>query len=256
MQEREEFIKMAPEHEEAAKFKYQAAQYYYRYGHWDDARVRYEEIYEAYCQTDAMAYVSWQVMMNMAADLDNLEIFHAVHQSVLAHGVYQRDVDYIVEDGEVFIVDEFTGRVSEDKRYSDGLHQAIEAKERVEVQPEDATLAKVTYQTFFGLYGKLAGMTGTAWTERKEFMQTYGRDVQVIPTHRPMIRIDHPDLVFRSAEEKRTALVQEISHLREQGRPVLVGTTSVRESETLAKALDSQAIPHQVLNAKNHFVFF
>ncbi|HUU01335.1 MAG TPA: preprotein translocase subunit SecA [Myxococcota bacterium] len=186
------------------------------------------------------------------ADPDNLEIFHAVHQSVLAHGVYQLDVDYIVEEGQVFIVDEFTGRVSEDKRYSDGLHQAIEAKERVEVQPEDATLAKVTYQTFFGLYKKLAGMTGTAWTERKEFLQTYGRDVQVIPTHRPMIRHDYQDLVFETIDDKHRAVVDRIVELREQGRPILVGSTSVRESEKLSTRLEAANLPHSVLNAKNH----
>lgn len=185
-------------------------------------------------------------------ELEHIELYHAVHEAVLAHGVYQRDVDYIVEDGEVLIVDEFTGRVSEDKRYADGLHQAIEAKEGVEVQSEDQTLAKVTYQTFFGRYAKLAGMTGTAWSERQEFMQTYGRHAQVIPTHRPMIRLDYQDVVFETLEEKHTAVVQEILDRRATGQPVLVGTTSVRESEQLSHWLEKRRVPHSVLNAKNH----
>ncbi len=185
-------------------------------------------------------------------ELEHIELYHAVHQAVLAHGAYKRDVDYIVEDGEVLIVDEFTGRVSEDKRYADGLHQAIEAKEGVEVQSEDQTLAKVTYQTFFGRYAKLAGMTGTAWSERQEFMQTYGRDVQVIPTHRPMIRRDYQDVVFETMEEKHAAVVREILDRRATGQPVLVGTTSVEESEQLSHWLGQRRVPHSVLNAKNH----
>jgi preprotein translocase subunit SecA len=186
------------------------------------------------------------------ARYEHLDLYHAVHQSVVAHGVYQRDVDYIVEDGSVYIVDEFTGRVSQEKRFADGLHQALEAKERLEVRTEDQTLAKVTYQTFFGRYDKLSGMTGTAWSEREEFRQTYGRDVQVIPTHRPMIRQDFADHVFASLEEKHAAIVQEIDELRSDGRPVLVGSTSVRESEQLSARLKSADVPHAVLNAKNH----
>ena len=186
-------------------------------------------------------------------DPANLDLFHAVHQSVLAHGVFQRDVDYIVEqDGQVLIVDEFTGRVSSDKRYSDGLHQAIEAKERVTVKAEDRTLAKVTYQTFYGRYHKLAGMTGTAYSEREEFQQTYGRDVQVIPTHKPMVREDFEDLVFDRLDHKHQAMVDEIVELSGQGRPVLVGSTSVRESEQLSGRLKQQGLAHAVLNAKNH----
>ena len=185
-------------------------------------------------------------------DLEHIELFHAVHQSVLAHGVYKRDVDYIVEDDEVLIVDEFTGRVSDDKRYADGLHQAIEAKEQVAVQAEDRTLAKVTYQTFFGRYHKLAGMTGTAWSERQEFMQTYGRDVQVIPTHRPVGRRDYQDIVFDTLRDKHDAVVAEILDRRASGQPVLVGSTSVRESEQISRRLDEAGVPHSLLNAKNH----
>jgi preprotein translocase subunit SecA len=161
-------------------------------------------------------------------------------------------VDYIVEDGRVVIVDEFTGRVSPDKRYADGLHQAIEAKERVQVQSEDQTLAKVTYQTFFGRYQKLAGMTGTAWSARKEFQKTYGRNVEVIPTHRPMIRSDHQDVVYDTLDEKHEAIAREILRRRAEGQPVLVGTTSVRESEQLSARLSRAGVPHSVLNAKNH----
>ncbi|MHC5112068.1 MAG: preprotein translocase subunit SecA [Planctomycetota bacterium] len=182
----------------------------------------------------------------------HLDLWHAVHQSVIAHGAYQRDVDYIVEDGKVVIVDEFTGRVSPDKRYADGLHQAIEAKEGVQVESEDQTLAKVTYQTFFGRYQKLAGMTGTAWSARKEFQKTYGRNVDVIPTHRRMIRGDYQDIVYDTMDEKHKAIVQEILGRRGRGQPVLVGTTSVRESEQLSERLKAAGVPHSVLNAKNH----
>jgi preprotein translocase subunit SecA len=185
-------------------------------------------------------------------DPEHLELLHAVHQLVLAHGVYKRDVDYIVEDDEVLIVDEFTGRVSEDKRYANGLHQAIEAKEQVAVKAEERTLAKVTYQSFFGRYDKLAGMTGTAWSERQEFMHTYGRDVQVIPTHRPVIRRDYPNGVFRTLADKHEAVVEEILDRRAAGQPVLVGTTSVRESEELSRWLEDADVPHSLLNAKNH----
>ena len=184
--------------------------------------------------------------------VEHLDLWHAVYQSVVAHGAYKRDVDYIVEDGMVLIVDEFTGRVSPDKRYADGLHQAIEAKERVHVESEDETLAKVTYQTFFGRYKKLAGMTGTAWSARKEFRRTYGRDVEVIPTNRPLICDDYPDVVFETLEEKHEAIVRDILGRRAQGQPVLVGTTSVRESEQLSHRLTEAGVLHSLLNAKNH----
>ncbi len=183
---------------------------------------------------------------------ENLALYHAVRQAVLAHGVYHRDVDYLVQDGRVFIVDEFTGRVSEDKRFADGLHQALEAKEGVVIKGEDRTLAKVTYQTFFGRYDKLGGMTGTAWTSREELKQTYGLKVTRVPTHRPNVREDFADLVYDDVDQKLRAAVEEIQEMVQQGRPVLVGTTSVAESERLDHLLDEGAVPHQVLNAKNH----
>lgn len=185
-------------------------------------------------------------------DVEHVELLHAVHQSVLAHGVYKRDVAYIVDGDAVLIVDEFTGRVSEDKRYANGLHQAIEAKEQVEVQAEDRTLAKVTYQTFFGRYQKLSGMTGTAWSEREEFRQTYGCDVQIVPTHQPMVRRDYQDLVFATLRDKHETVVGEILDRTARGQPVLVGTTSVRESEEISRRLDEADVAHSLLNAKNH----
>ena len=183
---------------------------------------------------------------------EHLDLWHAVYQSVVAHGAYKRDVDYVVEDGMVLIVDEFTGRISPDKRYADGLHQAIEAKERVHVESEDETLAKVTYQTFFGRYQKLAGMTGTAWSARKEFRRTYGRDVEIIPTNRPLICNDYQDVVFDTLEEKHEAIVRDILGRRSEGQPVLVGTTSVHESEQLSQRLTEAGVQHSILNAKNH----
>ena len=185
-------------------------------------------------------------------DPANLALYHVARQSVLAHGVYRKDVDYLVEDGQVNIVDEFTGRVSEDKRFADGLHQALEAKEGVTVRAEDRTLAKVTYQTFFGRYGKLAGMTGTAWTAKEELMKTYGLKVVRVPTHRPGLRQDFEDLVYDTADDKHRAVVEEIRQLHGEGRPVLVGSTSVEESERLDDLLVAAQIPHKVLNAKNH----
>lgn len=205
------------------------------------------------CLTEAgFDAVSTALNVHNLCDLEHIELFHAVYQSVLAHGVYKRDIDYIVQNDEVLIVDEFTGRISEDKRYADGLHQAIEAKEHVEVEGEDRTLAKVTYQTFFGRYHKLAGMTGTAWSEREEFVQTYGRDVQVIPTHQPMIRRDYQDNVLCTLGEKHEVVVEEIIERRARGQPVLVGTTSVRESEEISRRLEDADVPHSLLNAKNH----
>ncbi len=186
------------------------------------------------------------------ADPANLAFYHAARQSVLAHGVYRRDVDYLVEEGEVHIVDEFTGRVSEDKRFADGLHQALEAKEGLTVRAEDRTLAKVTYQTFFGRYAKLAGMTGTAWTAREELKQTYGLKVVRVPTNLPSRREDYEDLVYATADDKHQAVVAEIAQLHAEGRPLLVGSTSVEESERIATLLERASIPHQVLNAKNH----
>ena len=181
---------------------------------------------------------------------DNLHWMHAAHQALQAHAVYENDVDYIVEEGRVHIVDEYTGRVSPDKRFSDGLHQALEAKERVEIQGEDVTLAKTSYQHFFRGYPGLCGMTGTAYSEREEFRKVYFRKTRRIPSHKPMIRKDYRRLVFKTLAAKQRAVVREIAEAHVLGRPILVGSVSVRESEQLSRLLDQTEIPHQVLNAK------
>ncbi|MCS7169261.1 MAG: preprotein translocase subunit SecA, partial [Candidatus Kapabacteria bacterium] len=180
------------------------------------------------------------------------ERVHVVNQLLRAYSLYERDVDYVVQDGKVKIVDEFTGRILEGRRYSDGLHQAIEAKEGVTVEQDTQTLATITIQNYFRLYRKLAGMTGTAETEAAEFDKIYGLDVVVIPTNKPVIRQDMDDLVFRTKREKYNAVIQEIQRQLERGRAVLVGTTSVEVSETLSRMLRRLGIPHNVLNAKHH----
>jgi preprotein translocase subunit SecA len=173
-------------------------------------------------------------------------------QALKAHALYKRDRDYIVKEGEIVIVDEFTGRQMPGRRWSEGLHQAIEAKEGLRVQRESVTLATITFQNYFRLYHKLSGMTGTAMTEQEEFYKIYGLDVVSIPTHRPMVREDSPDLVFRTEQDKFTALIDEIVEMTEAGRPVLVGTTSVEKSEVLSEMLKRRGIKHEVLNAKYH----
>ena len=185
-------------------------------------------------------------------DSQNIAVVHHVNAALRANALYQRDVDYIVRDGEVIIVDEFTGRTLAGRRWSDGLHQAVEAKEGVPIQRENQTLASITFQNYFRLYGKLAGMTGTADTEAYEFQTIYGLEVVVIPTHRPMIRIDHPDLVFMTKLAKFKAVVEDIKDCHQRGQPVLVGTTSIETSELLSKILKQDGIPHEVLNAKQH----
>lgn len=184
------------------------------------------------------------------ADGENTDIRHHVILAIRAHYLMERDVDYIVRDGEVLIVDEFTGRVMEGRRYSDGLHQAIEAKEHVEVQSENLTMASVTFQNFFNKYDKKSGMTGTAYTEWREFRETYGMDVIRIPTNRPVIRDDRPDLVFRTKDEKYGAVIREVLEAHGKSQPVLVGTTSIEASELLSGMLKEEGIAHQVLNAK------
>jgi preprotein translocase subunit SecA len=173
-------------------------------------------------------------------------------QALKAHALYQRDRDYIVKEGEIIIVDEFTGRQMPGRRWSEGLHQAVEAKEGLRVQRESVTLATITFQNYFRLYDKLAGMTGTAMTEQEEFYKIYGLDVVAVPTHRPMIRTDQTDVVFRSENAKFEALIDEVVEMTENGRPVLVGTTSVEKSEVLSEMLDRRGIKHEVLNAKFH----
>jgi len=185
-------------------------------------------------------------------DPRNVDLLHAINQSLRANTLYHRDVDYVVKDGEVIIVDEFTGRLMPGRRWSDGLHQAIEAKEGVKIQAENQTLASITFQNYFRMYKKLAGMTGTAETEALEFKEIYNLDVLVIPTNKPVKRIDYPDLVYKTKKEKFNQVVEEIERLHKQGRPVLVGTVSVETSEYLSGLLKKRGIPHNVLNAKNH----
>ncbi|MBO8142036.1 MAG: preprotein translocase subunit SecA [Firmicutes bacterium] len=182
----------------------------------------------------------------------NFKLNHYLIQALKAHTLFQRDRDYVVKDGQVIIVDEFTGRLMFGRRYSDGLHQAIEAKEGVRIERESQTLATITFQNYFRMYRKLAGMTGTAKTEEEEFRDIYGMDVVVIPTHKPMIRVDHPDLVYKTEAAKFRAVVEEIAECHRRGQPVLVGTVSIEKSERLSKLLKQRGIPHQVLNAKYH----
>ncbi|RJQ65919.1 MAG: preprotein translocase subunit SecA [Desulfobacteraceae bacterium] len=185
-------------------------------------------------------------------DPRNIEILHHVNQALKAHNLFQRDVDYIVKDGQVIIVDEFTGRLMPGRRYSDGLHQALEAKESVNIENENQTLATITFQNYFRMYAKLAGMTGTADTEAAEFKKIYNLDVNVIPTHMPMIRKDHPDVIYKTKREKYEAALDEIESLHKKGQPVLVGTISIDVSEQIANKLQKRGIKHSVLNAKNH----
>ncbi|HUK13209.1 MAG TPA: preprotein translocase subunit SecA [Thermoanaerobaculaceae bacterium] len=185
-------------------------------------------------------------------DPTNIETLHAVQQALRAHALYQVDRDYIVKDGQVIIVDEFTGRLMPGRRWSDGLHQAVEAKQGVKIEAENQTLATITLQNYFRMYEKLAGMTGTAETEADEFAHIYGLDVVVIPTNREMIRIDNQDLIFRTEKEKWKAVVEEIIELHEAGQPVLVGTVSIEKSERLSELLKRRNVPHVVLNAKYH----
>ncbi|BAI79558.1 preprotein translocase, subunit A [Deferribacter desulfuricans SSM1] len=185
-------------------------------------------------------------------DVRHVDTLHFVNNALKAHALFKRDVDYVVQDGKVIIVDEFTGRLMPGRRFSEGLHQALEAKEGVEIESENQTLASITFQNYFRMYEKLAGMTGTAATEAQEFREIYGLDVIVIPTHKPMIRKDFPDVIYRTAKEKYDAIVDEIVEMHSIGRPVLVGTTSIEKSEYLSKLLRKKGIPHEVLNAKYH----
>jgi preprotein translocase subunit SecA len=185
-------------------------------------------------------------------DPDNMELLHCVEQALKAHTLYKLDHQYVVQDGEVIIVDDFTGRLMKGRRWSDGLHQAVEAKEGVRIERENQTLATITLQNYFRLHEKLSGMTGTAETEAAEFHSTYKLDVIVIPTHMPMIRRDNPDVIYRTLPEKWDAVVEEIKDLHEKGQPVLVGTVSVENSELISRRLQRVSVPHNVLNAKYH----
>ena len=185
-------------------------------------------------------------------DPENWELKHHVETAVKAHALYKRDVEYVVKDGEVIIVDDFTGRLMPGRRWSDGLHQAVEAKEGVKIERENQTLATITFQNYFRMYKKLAGMTGTAETEAAEFEKIYKLEVMVIPTNKPMLRMENPDVVYRTEKEKYFAAADEIQKLHENGQPVLVGTISVEKSERLAELLKKKGVKHVVLNAKYH----
>jgi len=186
------------------------------------------------------------------ADMENATLSHHINQALKAHGIMKRDTDYIVKDGEIIIVDEFTGRLMMGRRYSEGLHQAIEAKEHVDVQKENKTLATITFQNYFRLYGKLSGMTGTAVTEAEEFGTIYRLDIVEIPTNKPVVRQDHPDVVFKNENGKNRAIIEQIAQCHAKGQPVLVGTVSIEKSEYISALLKRRGIPHTVLNAKYH----
>ena len=186
------------------------------------------------------------------ADIENSTLSHHINQALKAHGIMKRDIDYIVKDGEIIIVDEFTGRLMFGRRYSEGLHQAIEAKEHVDVQKENKTLATITFQNYFRLYNKLSGMTGTAATESEEFDAIYHLDIIEIPTNKPVVRIDNPDVVYKNEAGKHRAIIEQIVACHEKGQPVLVGTVSIEKSEYISSLLKRRGVPHTVLNAKYH----
>jgi preprotein translocase subunit SecA len=199
-----------------------------------------------------MAHVENLLGVQNLWDPSNMDVLHHVNQGLRAHTLFQRDVDYVVNDGQVVIVDEFTGRLMPGRRWSDGLHQAVEAKEKVKIERENQTLATITFQNYFRMYGKLSGMTGTAETEAPEFDKIYKLEVLVIPTNRPLIRVENPDVVYRTEPEKFKAVVTEIKELHAGGRPILVGTISIEKSEHLSSLLKKEGIKHVVLNAKYH----
>ncbi|HYB91770.1 MAG TPA: preprotein translocase subunit SecA [Candidatus Binataceae bacterium] len=201
---------------------------------------------------DGVSRVEQLLGVDNLYDPRNILLLHHANQALRAHTLYKRDVDYVVKDGEVIIVDEFTGRLMPGRRWSDGLHQAVEAKENVKIESENQTLATITFQNYFRMYKKLAGMTGTADTEAREFNEIYKLDVMVIPTNMPMIRIDNHDIVFKTEEEKFNAVIEEIADCQERGQPVLVGTVSIEKSERVSEMLKKTGIRHYVLNAKNH----
>ncbi|RME57813.1 MAG: preprotein translocase subunit SecA [Candidatus Dadabacteria bacterium] len=201
---------------------------------------------------EGVAHVEKLLNIENLYDPQNIDILHHVNQALKAHTTLKRDVDYVVKDGQVIIVDEFTGRLMPGRRWSDGLHQAVEAKEGLKIARENITLASITFQNYFRMYEKLSGMTGTADTEAAEFKEIYGLDVVVVPTNEPMIRDDQSDEVYRTRKEKYEAVVNLIKELHQKGQPVLVGTISIEQSETLSRLLTKEGIPHNVLNAKHH----
>ncbi|OPY82466.1 MAG: preprotein translocase subunit SecA [Smithella sp. PtaU1.Bin162] len=201
---------------------------------------------------EGVAHVEGYLNIQNLYEPRNIEIVHHVNQALRAHTLFRRDVDYLVKDGQVIIVDEFTGRVMPGRRYSDGLHQALEAKEKVKIERENQTLASITFQNYFRMYKKLSGMTGTADTEAAEFKKIYNLDVVVMPTNMPMIRKDHNDLIYKTEQEKIKAVIEEVKTLHNAKRPVLIGTISIEKSELLSKHLTRAGLKHYVLNAKNH----
>ncbi len=211
-----------------------------------------EKTRSAFLTEKGVAHVEKLLKVDNLYDHKNVQLVHHVNQALKAHVIFKRDVDYMVKDGEVIIVDEFTGRMMPGRRYSDGLHQALEAKEGVNIESENQTLATITFQNFFRMYKKLAGMTGTAETEAAEFKSIYNLDVMVIPTNLPMVRADEPDAVYRTEREKFNAIVEEIVELAEKKQPVLVGTVSIEKSELVSSMLKKRGVKHEVLNAKYH----
>ena len=211
-----------------------------------------EKARNATLSEDGVAKVEHLLQVDNLFDPQHIELLHHINQALKAHTLFKRDVDYIVKNGEVIIVDEFTGRLMPGRRYSEGLHQALEAKEDVKIENENQTLATVTFQNYFRMYTKLAGMTGTADTEAAEFKKIYDLDVAVIPTNMPMVRTDFPDAIYKTRQEKFEAAIDEIIELNKTGQPVLVGTISIDVSESLSKKLKKRGVKHSVLNAKNH----
>ena len=211
-----------------------------------------EKARSAVLTEEGVAKAEQLIKMENLYDPRNIETLHHINQALKAHTLFKRDVDYIVKEGEVIIVDEFTGRLMPGRRYSEGLHQALEAKENVKIENENQTLATITFQNYFRMYDKLAGMTGTADTEAAEFKKIYNLDVSVIPTNKPMIRHDFPDMIYKTKKEKFEAVMNDIAELNKRGQPVLVGTISIDVSEDLSHKLKKRGIPHTVLNAKNH----
>ena len=211
-----------------------------------------EKIKTALLTEEGIARLERSLGVDNLADIEHVDLMHHVQQALRAHACYRKDVDYVVKDGQVIIVDEFTGRLMFGRRYSDGLHQAIEAKENVRIERESQTLASITIQNYFRMYEKLAGMTGTAKTEEEELQRIYNLPVAVIPTHRPMVRTDNADLIYKTEKAKWAAVVEEIESWHKQGRPVLVGTRSIEKNEQLGEMLRRRGIAHEILNAKQH----
>jgi len=211
-----------------------------------------EKSHTAALTEEGVARVERLLNVENLYDPMQIDTLHHVNQALRAHTLFKRDVDYVVKDGQVIIVDEFTGRLMPGRRWSDGLHQAVEAKEGVRIESENQTLATITFQNYFRLYEKLAGMTGTADTEAAEFKKTYNLDVMVMPTNRPLIRTNYSDMIYKTEQEKFKAVAREIEELYEAGRPVLVGTISIDKSERLSRLLKKRGVPHHVLNAKHH----